>query len=62
MLENHEDNEDKPQKKKRKLSSSQENNSCTQDISFIKVLALNKALFSVLNIIPHPLYFNMSNT
>lgn len=56
MLENHEDNEDKPQKKKRKLSSSQENNSCTQDISFIKVPALTKALFFPdLNIIPLPL-------
>lgn len=55
MLENHEDNEDKPQKKKRKLSSSQENNSCTQDISFIKVPALNKAFFLILNINPLPL-------
>ncbi|XP_026166176.1 protein BANP [Mastacembelus armatus] len=38
MLDNHEDDEGRPQKKKRKLSNSQENN---QDISFIKNLLVS---------------------
>lgn len=41
MLDNHEDiNEEKPQKKKRKLSNSQESININQDISFIKVTTL----------------------
>lgn len=42
MLENHEDTEEKLNKKKRKLSSSQENVSSNQDISYIKVCCVLK--------------------
>ncbi|XP_034541975.1 protein BANP [Notolabrus celidotus] len=41
MLDNHEDNDDKPHKKKRKLSNSQESNTSNQDISFIKNLLVS---------------------
>lgn len=42
MLDNHEDiNEEKPQKKKRKLSNSQESININQDISFIKNLLVS---------------------
>lgn len=41
MLENHEDTEEKLNKKKRKLSSSQENVSSSQDISYIKNLLIS---------------------
>lgn len=40
MLDSHEDDEERPQRKKRKLSNSQENN---QDINLIKVPALIRA-------------------
>lgn len=45
MLENHDDTEEKLNKKKRKLSSSQENVSSNQDISYIKVCYMLKFIF-----------------